>query len=639
MITDQYSVGILCATECVLLILTVYLWSKSTWENLRFVPFRRFVTLSAFACLIEIVYSALANIHYSMPGIFYQSLYELDIFMGMMATCSLYLYFVQFLAVPKIERRLFTVIRYAVIAAEGVMLLANYATGHVVRYNSDGYYVPGPLYETASYILPFYFIIAIAVLAVLHFKQFNKKVIFAFGIVTAVAVLFYPVQVIYFSDVLTEYFIVGLFAVVMFFVLETSPVNLLLETERQMEDATKKIDEATRAAMKAAHTKSDFLSNMSHEIRTPMNAIIGMNDMILRETKSPETRMYAEEIRSSGKHLLHVINDILDYSRMESGKTGIRIGTYRLSSLLNRLFDAAKEGAQEKGLSFSIDADRTLPDTLIGDEDHLFQAVFNLIENAIKYTEHGSVKLTVNGVRRDMALTLFFKVTDTGIGIGKDSLQKIFDSFSRANIERNRNILGTGLGLAITKGLVGMMDGDITVRSAEGAGSTFIIRISQQILSDAAGAFVTDDLLHTSTEETDEEPADYHGARVLVVDDNSVNLRITSMLLKPYGIDARLAPSGKACLAACTEQSFDLIFLDHQMPDMDGEETLHALRASDTFHPDKTRVVALTALDDSDARERFIRMGFDDYLTKPMEPGQLGRVLSATLKGGRDHDV
>lgn len=639
MIIDHFSVGILCATECVLLILTVYLWSKGTRDNLRFVPFRRFVTLSAFACLIEIIYFSLSNIHYSMPGIFYQSLYALDIFMGMMATCSLYLYFVQFLEVSVFERRIFTLIRHIVIAAEAVILLSNYATGHVVRHNTAGYYVPGPLYETASYILPFYFIIVILILIVLHFRQFDKKVLFAFGVVIAVSVLFYPIQLLYFYDVLTEYFIVGLFAVVMFFSLETSPVNLLYETERQLEAATQKTDEATRAAMKAAHTKSDFLSNMSHEIRTPMNAIIGMNDMILSETKSPEVRAYAEEIRRSGKHLLHVINDILDYSRMESGKTTIRVGTYRLSLLLKRLFDAAKEPAREKGLSFSVDADRSLPDTLIGDEDRLFQAVFSLIENAVKYTERGSVKLTVNGVRRDMNLTLFFKVTDTGIGIEKESLRKIFDSFSRANIDRNRTILGTGLGLAIAKELVSMMGGEITVRSEEGVGSTFTIRLTQKILSDLPGALPADYFLHTAQEMTPKERGDHHGTRVLVVDDNSVNLRITSMLLKPYGIEAELAPSGAACLQACAEQSFDLVFLDHQMPGMDGEETLRALCASDTFDRTKTKVIALTALDDPDARDRFIAIGFDDLLLKPIDTGALERILSSMSERRRAHGV
>ena len=217
MITEHFSVGVLCATECVLLILTVYLWSKSKSENIRFVQFRRFVTLSACACLIEIVYSSLVNIHYSMPGIFYQSLYELNVFMGMIATCSLYLYFVQFLNAPKAERRLLSLVRHVVIAAELVILLANFATGAVVRYNTSGYFVMGPLYDTASYILPFYFIIISIILVVLHFRQFDKKVLVSFGIVTGISLLFYPIQLFYFSNVLTEYFIVGLFPAVTFF--------------------------------------------------------------------------------------------------------------------------------------------------------------------------------------------------------------------------------------------------------------------------------------------------------------------------------------------------------------------------------------------------------------------------------------
>lgn len=487
MTTEHFSVGILCATECVLLILTVYLWSKSASENPRFVPFRRFVTLSSIACLLEIVYSCLINIHYSMPGIFYQSLYGLNVFMGMLATCSLYLYVVQFLHAPKVEISLLKGVRWFVIVADAVILLANYVTGHVARYNTSGFFVTGPLYVLVSYVLPFYFVIILIVLAIIHYRQFDKNALRAFAMVTVVSLLFYPVQMLVFPDVLSEYFIAGLFAVVMFFAVETSPVNRLLKTEEQLQEAYRQTDEATCAALRASGAKSEFLSNMSNEIRSPMNGIVAMNDKILQETTNGQTRTYAMEIRKSGRHLLHVINDILDYSSLEAGSTELRIGIYSLSGLLDRLYEAAAEEAALKGLSLSIDADRSLPDNLIGDEERLFQAVLNLLENSIKYTRHGSIKLTVNGVRRDMSLTLFFKVTDTGIGISKENLQKIFDSFSRADIERNRTILGTGLGLAITKELIGMMGGDIAVRSAEGAGSSFTIRLSQNILSDIPG--------------------------------------------------------------------------------------------------------------------------------------------------------
>lgn len=641
MTTEHFSVGILCATEGVLLILTVYLWSKSSSESRRFVPFRRFVTLSAVACLTEIIYSCLVNIHYSMPGIFYQSLYGLSVFMGMLATCSLYLYVVQFLRVADAEIRLLRIVRYAVIVLDAIILAANYVTGHVARYNTAGYVVTGPLYVLVSYVLPFYFVIIIIVLAIVHYRQFDKNAVRAFAVVTLVSLLFYPVQMLVFPDVLSEYFIAGLFAVVMFFAVETSPVNRLLKAEEQLQEAYRQTDEATRSAMQASRAKSDFLSSMSHEIRTPMNAIIGMNDMIIQETKSTQIRSYAFEIRKSGNHLLHVINDILDYSRMETGKTELRIGSYSLSALLNRLYEAAEEPAREKGLSLSVDADKSLPDRLIGDEERLFQSVRNLLENAVKYTEHGSVKLTVNGVRRDMNLTLFFKVTDTGIGIGRENMQKIFDSFSRVNIERTRNILGTGLGLAITSKLVTMMGGDVSVRSEEGTGSAFTIRISQKILSEMPGEGMPDLLtqnMHRGDVTEGIHPM-YGDMRVLVVDDNSVNLRIVSMLLKPYGIDAKLASSGEACLKAVSEEAFDLVFLDHLMPGMDGTETLLALRAAASFDSAKTKVIALTADDDPNARQRFMELGFDGYLTKPVDKKQLERILSACSKGGHAHGL
>ena len=230
-------------------------------------------------------------------------------------------------------------------------------------------------------------------------------------------------------------------------------------------------------------------------------------------------------------------------------------------------------------------------------------------------------------------------MTDTGIGIAKGSLQTIFDSFSRANIERNRNILGTGLGLAITKELVSMMGGDISVRSEEGVGSTFTIRIAQKILSNVPGSSVTDFLMHTGREEKETERPVYDGARVLIVDDNTVNLRIASMLLKPYGIDAQIASSGEACLKECADTHFDIVLLDHLMPEMDGEQTLRALRSSAAFNKEETKVVALTAVDDPGARERFIGMGFDDFLTKPIDTKNLEQLLSAYLKKEHAHGI
>ena len=633
------SVGLLLAAEPVLLILTVYLWSRKPSDQLRFLPFRRFVTLSALACLAEIVCTAFIKVHYSMPAVFYQSLYALNLYLGMLATCSLYLYITRFLTVPDRERQVLRFFRHIVLLLMLLLLILNFATGVVFRFNMIGRLRRGPLFQFATYYLPFYFLVLFFLLILIHRKQFSRSFLLATGAVTAFALVLYSVLMLFFPVVSAEYFLLALFAVVLFFLFETPPMNLLQETKEQLAEAYRQSEEATKTAMRAAHAKSDFLSNMSHEIRTPMNAIIGMNELILREESGDVIRGYASEIRSSGQHLMHLINDILDYSRMESGKAQIQESSYRLGELIAGLYEQALPLAAEKGILLTFDADRSLPDHLVGDGEKLSQAVMNLLSNAIKYTEQGSVRLTVNGLRRDSHLILFFKVADTGIGIGKEHLNTIFDSFSRVDIEHTRSILGGGLGLSITKELVNMMQGDISVRSEAGVGSVFTIRVPQRILAIGPGATLMMEAFPSAQEDDPkaqeaEAPLSFPTASVLIVDDNSVNLRVTSMLLKPYGIEADRVASGDACLKACAEKRYDLILLDHRMPEMDGEETLHALENLPGFDRKLTKIVCLTASDDPDLYARLHGLGFDDALSKPVELPALKRILRMYLKGG-----
>lgn len=386
--------------------------------------------------------------------------------------------------------------------------------------------------------------------------------------------------------------------------------------------------DATAVAMLASEAKSNFLANMSHEIRTPMNSIIGMDEMIIREAEDDERIIrYAMNIKNAGNILLSIINDILDLSKIESGKAELICAQYDLSSAINDIINITYKRASDKGLDFLVDVSPGLPRTLYGDEVRVRQIIMNIVNNAIKYTNEGSVSLRVSfsPMEKDDYINLSVSVVDTGIGIKKDEMNKLFTSFGRLEESRNRNIEGTGLGLNITRKYLDMMEGTITVDSEYGVGSTFTATIPQKVVdytnignfSDAVKKIMPLDEYCTSLMAP--------GANILVVDDNEMNLEVISGLLEVTKIKTDLAASGAECLSKLSRRSYDLIFLDQMMPEMDGVHTLAAIR--EQFPNVKCPIVVLTADAISGAREYYIKQGFTDYLSKPVKSFQLEAVL------------
>ena len=377
----------------------------------------------------------------------------------------------------------------------------------------------------------------------------------------------------------------------------------------------------------ANRAKSEFLANMSHEIRTPINAVLGMNEMILREGKDPAVARYARNIRSAGKTLLDLINDVLDLSKIESGKIEIVESDYRLSDLLRNAVNMAKPRAEGKGLSFGFAVDGTLPDALFGDMTRVQQIVVNLLTNAAKYTEKGSVRFSVSGEKDEDAGTvaLRFVVEDTGIGIRDEDKEKLFKQFERLDSVRNRSVEGTGLGLAITKRLANLMGGDVVFESTYGVGSVFTATLPQKIDGgEAIGDFAA------RLSEASDEPA-YRTAfvapeaRLLVADDNEMNLMVVEGLLKKTKVQIDAVTDGQAVLDRLAESRYDAVLLDHRMPGMDGVETLHA--AKKLPNAEGTPFLILTADAVVGMREQFLGEGFDDYLAKPLD----GATLEWTL--------
>ena len=395
------------------------------------------------------------------------------------------------------------------------------------------------------------------------------------------------------------------------------------------------ISERERAD-KANQSKSDFLANMSHEIRTPINAVLGMDEMIIRdvtEGKYDGVRLYAENIKSAGNNLLSIVNDILDFSKIESGKMELVETEYQLGNLLNDVCNMAEFRAGAKNLAFEVYVDESLPACLFGDEVRVRQILTNILGNAVKYTKEGSVKLKLRGdIERWDKVNLKFTVTDTGIGIREEDLGKLFKKFERVDLGHNNTIEGTGLGLSITKNLLEMMNGSIHVESVYGKGSTFVVTIPQKITDDKALGNFRDAFAKNVREKKGyHESFTAPGARILVVDDTAMNLTVIKGLLRKTKIMVDTATSGAKALEMTMADAYDLILMDQRMPEMDGTETLHAIRAQQDGRNKEVPVICLTADALQGAREHYLAEGFSDYLSKPVDGVQLERMLQDYL--------
>lgn len=399
----------------------------------------------------------------------------------------------------------------------------------------------------------------------------------------------------------------------------------------ELEKAYTLAEEAKQEALAADAAKGKFLAHMSHEIRTPINAVLGMDTMILREAKDMQIKEYALDIQNAGQSLLSLINDILDFSKIESGKLEIISVEYDFSSMVHDIANmiSAKMGA--KKLEFHICVDENLPSKLLGDDVRIRQVLVNLLNNAVKYTNEGSVTLKVDGKIQGERVLLDFSVEDTGIGIKEEDISKLFEEFERIEEKRNRNIEGTGLGLSITTQLLLLLGSRLNVESVYGKGSRFYFTLEQQIVDFAPIGNLEERIRHQITEYTYREVFTAPNARILVVDDNTINLKVFMNLLKTTKVNVDVADDGYACLEMIRKKHYDLIFLDHMMPGLDGIETLHRMKKMPDSQCTDTPVVALTANAITGAKEMYMREGFDAFLSKPINPEKLEQMILVLL--------
>ncbi len=409
--------------------------------------------------------------------------------------------------------------------------------------------------------------------------------------------------------------------------------KLLMDQERKLRETMEDLKVASRA-------KSEFLANMSHEIRTPINGILGMNSMLLKECNDASLKEYALNIHSAGHSLLSIINSILDISKIESGKMELFPANYELFSVLNDCYNMVASKVEDKGLNFKLDVNPELPSGLFGDEVRIRQIMNNLLSNAVKYTESGFVKLSVDfelcegelEPRRDGKVYLKIVVSDSGMGIRKEDLSKLFQMFQRIDENRNRTVEGTGLGLNLAKKLVEMMDGTISATSEYGKGSVFSVRIPQVVkVMEPIGDFVQKYRTFVAATETQKDMFYRPGRTILVVDDVKMNLKVVEGLLKATQIKVDTATGGKQALDMVQRTRYDVIFLDHMMPEMDGVETIRLMRLLPGNLNQDTPVVMLTANAIVGAREFYLKEGFSDYLSKPVREADLVKLLKKFL--------
>lgn len=508
-------------------------------------------------------------------------------------------------------------------------VVVNFFTGWVFSFDDEHTYIHGPAY-IMFYLGPTYFVVAgvIAVIAnrgAFRRNQFISAVSFIF------ITLFGPViQMLLFQSILITAFLGAVALLFMMFSLETPDYHNLISAMIELREARETADAAREEAQAANSVKSVFLENISHEIRTPINAVLGYNEMIEKETREPRTAEYSRNIRSATLRLLSMFNDVMDFTQIDEGRLVIEDRPYSVRTLLNDSLVFGKLSAEEKGLEFRYSIDGNIPQMLTGDCARLSQIISNLISNALKFTTEGFVGVEAGwqAETADMG-RLVIRITDSGIGMMPEDIRKISQSFSRFDNRRTRNIQGLGLGLTIVTRLLELMGSRLEIESEYEKGSTFGFSVKAKVHNAAPiGRLELGAAAEKTAPEADGDIT-APNARILSVDDNPMNLNLFTGVLRSTGMQIDTAENGEEALRLIKANKYDIIFLDHMMPVMDGEEVLRRLRADHLC--DNTPVIVITANASGGARERYLNAGFDDYISKPVDIDRLRSIIRRLL--------
>lgn len=595
----------------------------------------RILTVSVIVVLFTDILSAVFISYYADIPVWLNYVANSANFISMVVTGHEFILYIRTMVIGGKTRANMTVSRVICIVYIAAMIFNGFF-GFLFSFTEEGY-VHGPLYLLCSGTGMLYIAYA-AVYIILKCKKMDVAQLVGSASYVVITMLAALLQVFLVPDILMTGVAMALVLVIMLFFLETPDYVKLQETMDQLEVAKSDAEQASRA-------KSAFLANMSHEIRTPINAIMGMNEMILRESTEKDVKYYAQNVERASNSLLSLINRILDLSKIESGHIDIECAEYSVAALVEDVTTLVSVRAAGKGLEFTVKADPKLPTALEGDFERIKEIAVNILGNAVKYTNTGTVSFEL-GVEPvgDGNINLKIVSRDTGIGIREEDRKHLFESFERFDMKKNRAIEGTGLGMAITEKLVNLMNGAIEVESVYGKGSCFTITLPQKVVNpEPIGEHdfnrrISDKPEQKETEATNDTPvknSEYlvaPDAHVLVVDDNKVNLVVIQSLLKRTQIQTDTASSGRECLEMLKKKHYDVVMLDHMMPELDGIETLEQAKAMTDSLNLETPFIALTANAISGAREFYLEKGFDNYLSKPVRGEELEAMLTGYLK-------
>ncbi|MCR5346213.1 MAG: response regulator [Fretibacterium sp.] len=507
-----------------------------------------------------------------------------------------------------------------------------------------------PLYAVMASGPALFFTIEAFLLQLIYQRYYGNGQFIVMNLLFMLLLDAFVIQYVLQQDYPVIYVVATVLLFITFFYLEAPTYRQLVLAGKMEEDERAKAEESIRQTNLANQAKSNFLANTSHEIRTPMNAILGMNEMILNEIKDPEMSLAAQDVQKAGQHLLNIINNILDISKIESGKMELFTEDYYLWRLIKEweefTYKDIENTSRNRDVKLLLDVDTSLPNHLHGDVLRLRQIINNILDNAVKYTQKGSITLGIHGEMKSTSrILLKFVISDTGIGIPREGLDRIFEPFERMNILETRDVLGAGLGMPLVRHLVKLMGGTIEIESEYGLGTQVRVEIPQLLVSGSDGTIAEYEVqlkeenerkeaLQSKSDENaeeaekDEGPFSCPNAHILVVDDTPVNLVVAKGMLTSTKAQVDMAESGEDALKAMEAKHYDVVFLDHKMPGMDGVETLKKARS--LKNTEGTVFVALTA--NADARAQYIDLGFDDYLPKPFKSEAMVAILRAYLK-------
>lgn len=587
-----------------ILFLTILYFSKMRLNNNENRIYKKLIIVNIVGIIIQLVCEILMLFKFELVTLIFTKLL-LVYFIGWLA-----LFFSYLLEISNLGNGIFKKINIGTFVLSIVLCF-------ILPYDAfygDGIYYTYGLDTKFIYFVSILYTSIISIIVILKRKVIAKKkaipiyLLIIFFIISGLIQYFMPQLTII---VQIETFI----CMIMYFTIENPDVKMI----EQLELARDTADKANAA-------KTDFLSSMSHEIRTPLNAIVGFSDCIKHADTLDEAKENADDIMNASNTLLEIVNGILDISKIEAGKLEIVNSDYNARDLFSGLAKLVTPKMNEKGLDFQVSIADDLPNTLYGDSANLKKVVTNLLSNAYKYTDKGHVFYSVNCVNADGVCRLIISVEDSGRGIKKENVDKLFNKFQRVDEDRNTTIEGTGLGLAITKQLVELMGGNIVLHTVYGEGSRFTITLDQRI-----------DNVVVENKVVSNDTIDLKGKKLLVVDDNPLNLKVATKLLERYNATVEVCDSGFACISKITNgEKFDLILMDDMMPKMSGTETFKKLKESSSFN---IPVIALTANAITGMKESYLNAGFDGYLAKPIEKDEMIRVFNRILVNNSNDNV